>query len=260
MESAIDEEGRRIERPRGDDRRRGERRDRGEVVREFGDRIIIRLGDEIHVERRDRDRRLERNARDVYYEELSNGRTREVVERANGVRVVTIRDRYGDIVHRARILPDGREIVLFHVDRRNYERMHDDRRAGWDLPPMHLNVPVEEYILEARRVRDREDYYRFLRQPPVERVERTYSVSEVTQSPRIRDKARRIDLDTINFDFNSSVIAESEVAKLDDVAWAIERLLEENPGETFLIEGHTDAVGSDLYNLALSDQRADAVI
>src|SRR5690606_33450961 len=147
VESAIDEEGRRIERPRGDDRRRGERRDRGEVVREFGDRIIIRLGDEIHVERRDRDRRLERNARDVYYEELSNGRTREVVERANGVRVVTIRDRYGDIVHRARILPDGREIVLFHVDRRNYERMHDDRRAGWDLPPMHLNVPVEEYIL-----------------------------------------------------------------------------------------------------------------
>jgi outer membrane protein OmpA-like peptidoglycan-associated protein len=34
------------------------------------------------------------------------------------------------------------------------------------------------------------------------------------------------------------------------------RLLDENPAETFLIEGHTDAVGSDISNLALSDARA----
>jgi outer membrane protein OmpA-like peptidoglycan-associated protein len=109
-------------------------------------------------------------------------------------------------------------------------------------------------------VRDRRDYYDFLRQPPVERVERTYAVSEVTESPRIRDKARRIDLDTITFDFNSAAIGESQVPKLDDVAWAIRELIEENPGETFLVEGHTDAVGSDLYNLALSDRRAEAVV
>ena len=33
-------------------------------------------------------------------------------------------------------------------------------------------------------------------------------------------------------------------------------LLERNPNETFLIEGHTDAVGSDISNLRLSDLRA----
>jgi hypothetical protein len=33
----------------------------------------------------------------------------------------------------------------------------------------------------------------------------------------------------------------------------------QNPGEVFLIEGHTDAVGSDIDNLSLSDRRAQAV-
>jgi len=36
-------------------------------------------------------------------------------------------------------------------------------------------------------------------------------------------------------------------------------LLERNPNETFLIEGHTDAVGSDISNLRLSDLRAATV-
>ena len=36
-------------------------------------------------------------------------------------------------------------------------------------------------------------------------------------------------------------------------------LIEESPGEVFLIEGHTDAVGDATYNLALSDRRAETL-
>ena len=129
----------------------------------------------------------------------------------------------------------------------------------FDLPPMWLTIPPEEYILDADRVDDPDAYYAFLEQPPVETVERLYSIDEVKRSARIRDKVRRIDLDTVNFAFGSAEIDEGEIPKLEGVAQAMQRLLKENPAETFLIEGHTDAVGSDDANLVLSDKRAESV-
>ena len=149
--------------------------------------------------------------------------------------------------------------MLAYVDDRNYDRVGDWRDPGIDLAPMQLTVPVEDYILDAGRVNTPDKYYEFLSEPPVERVERLYSVDEVKRSARIRDKTRRIDLDTITFDFGSAAIAQTEVARLDGVAKAMERLLKANPAETFLIEGHTDAVGTDEANLGLSDQRSEAV-
>ena len=48
-------------------------------------------------------------------------------------------------------------------------------------------------------------------------------------------------------------------ARARDSYLNIERVLAAHPNEIFLIEGHTDAVGSDAYNLTLSRQRAVAV-
>ncbi|MCK7475185.1 MAG: OmpA family protein [Rhodopseudomonas palustris] len=42
------------------------------------------------------------------------------------------------------------------------------------------------------------------------------------------------------------------------IADGLNRAIERNPREVFLIEGHTDAVGSDVDNLSLSDRRAEA--
>ncbi|MEP9389470.1 OmpA family protein [Mesorhizobium sp. KR9-304] len=240
-------------------RERRERRDDVQVVEEFNDnRVIIEINNQTYIESPDYERMI-RDRDEVYYEELPRGRVREVITRPNGVRIVTIRDRYGDVIRRSRIEPDNREVILVYVEDRYYDDAREWRDPGLDLPPMRLSIPREEYILEAEFVEDEDSYYEFLEQPPVERVERTYSLNDVKRSARIRDKVRRIDLDTLTFEFGSASIPESEVPKLEGVADAMAKLLAKNPAETFLLEGHTDAVGSDLANLALSDKRAEAV-
>jgi outer membrane protein OmpA-like peptidoglycan-associated protein len=254
----TEEKGTRVERA-PDENVRDRRRPKGvDVVRELGDRVILQFNNQTFVQSNDAPR-MTRGARNVYYEDLSGDRTREIVERDNGVQIVTIRNRYGDVIQRSRIAPDGREYVLSYVDERHYEDDSDWRDPGDDLPPMRLTIPREEYILDSEDVEDPDDYYTFLEQPPVERVQRLYSIDEVKRSARVRDIARRVDLDTLNFEFGSASISDTEVQKLEGVASAMEKLLKKNPAETFLIEGHTDAVGTPEANLALSDRRAESV-
>ncbi|MEK1930879.1 MAG: OmpA family protein, partial [Pararhizobium sp.] len=259
----IREEGRRVERVpefnandlidafTGNDSRRpriDETRDNRTVL-DFGDQIIVRGDDRP---------RLRRNAQETYYEELSRGRSREVIERPNGVRIITIYNRYGDIVQRSRIDRDGREYLMIYapeVDEGPRPPIYD---VGEELPPMRLRVPVRDYIIDTSSEPDR-DYYDFLAEPPVEQVERVYSIDEVRNSARIRDKVRRIDLDTITFATGSAEVPMSQAKTLRKVADAMLQVIEKDPGETFFIEGHTDAVGSDESNLVLSDERAESV-
>lgn len=240
----------RFEDPRGwDDVRRA---DDGRVIIQFDNRTFVRHDDS------------ERFISDGYrpeYDRLPGGRTRETYERDGGVQIVTIRNRYGDVVQRSRIGRDGREIILFYAPELADDRADRDYRwrdPGAELPPMRLTIPVNQYIIDTTSDPDR-DYYRFLEQPPVERVERVYSVDEVRYSARIRDKVRRIDLDTITFATGSADIPMNQASSLRKVADAIKKVLERDPSETFLIEGHTDAVGSDESNLVLSDRRAESV-
>ncbi|KQS63247.1 hypothetical protein ASG39_15195 [Rhizobium sp. Leaf371] len=260
LNAAINERGRRIDQAPEFDARdlidalTGQR---PRVEESRNNRTVLDFGDEIVVRSDDRPR-LRRDARETYYEELPRGRTREVIERPNGMRVVTIYNRYGDVIQRTRINRDGEEYLMVYAPESDEEKRPPLYDVGEDLPPMRLTVPVRDYIIDTSSEPDR-DYYDFLAEPPVERVERTYSLDEVRNSARIRDKVRRIDLDTITFATGSAEVPTSQAKTLRKVADAMLEVIDKDPGETFLIEGHTDAVGSDQSNLVLSDERAESV-
>lgn len=97
------------------------------------------------------------------------------------------------------------------------------------------------------------------RAAPVQRIDRGYSVNEIRRDPRVRDMVRRVDIDSITFDFGSARVPDDQVRKLRAIGRAIGRVVDRDPNAVFLIEGHTDAVGTDLANLELSDRRAAAV-
>jgi outer membrane protein OmpA-like peptidoglycan-associated protein len=252
IESVLTEKGTRTK-----DRRPDERPGDVQVVKKFGDRTVVNIDNNVYVESSDRPR-MSRDSKDVYYEDLPRNRTREIIVRDNGVQIVTVRNRYGDVIRRSRVMPDGHEVVLTYTPDYDREERLEWRDPGDDLPPLALNIPVRDYILDAEEA-PQEEVYDFFEQPPVERVERIYSIDEVKRSARIRDKVRRVDLDTIVFQFGSADVGEDQISHIESVAKAMAQILKKNPAETFLIEGHTDAVGSDQANLVLSDRRAESV-
>ncbi|POF29740.1 OmpA family protein [Roseibium marinum] len=225
----------------------------GKVVEDQGDRIIVERDGDYYV-RKDESSLLRYGDAEVHAERLRGGRTRETVTRRNGVRIVTIRDEGGFILYRSRILPDGREYVL--VDNRQEDRLR--RNYDRDLPPVRVGIPRERYIVPAGRA-SYDDIYDTFAAPPVEEVEQAYTLREVRESERLRDKMRRVDLDTVTFETGSAVVRQSQVPLLQDLARASAALIEEDPTTVLLIEGHTDAVGSEVSNLALSDRRAETV-
>jgi len=106
---------------------------------------------------------------------------------------------------------------------------------------------------------DQQQLQQALIAPPVETVERAYTLEEIQRSGRLRDKVRRIDFDTITFNTNEATIPDSQIAQMQAIGAAIRDIVQQDPTQVILVEGHSDAVGPDLYNLALSDRRAETV-
>jgi outer membrane protein OmpA-like peptidoglycan-associated protein len=177
-----------------------------------------------------------------------------IIERPNGVRVVNITDRDGRLIRRLRRDRDGRDIVI--IDHSFADRGRP-REMFVHLPPPVIRIPRDRYILDADRARPGEIYQVFM-EPPVERIDDRYTLEQVRFSAPLRDRMARVDLD-ITFDTGSWQLTPEQVDRLAAIADGINRAVQANPSEVFLVEGHTDAVGNDVDNLSLSDRRAEAV-
>jgi outer membrane protein OmpA-like peptidoglycan-associated protein len=241
---------------------RGMRRERVEeggrvIIEEPGNRTIVRENGRVII-RHDETERFRRNYRDGDFRVERRGNDEvTIVRRPNGVEIVTVRDPDGNLVRRIRREPAGVETVL--IDNRIRERPRGYFVGqSIDLPPPTVRIPRDKYVVEVERA-SQDDLVEAFTAPPVDRIERAYTLDEVRQSGALRERVRRVDLDTVTFGFGSWELPYDQVGALTGVASAIQRTLARNPNEIFLIEGHTDAVGQDVDNLTLSDRRAESV-
>ena len=222
------------------------------MIQEPG-RVIIREGGRTIIRHNEVDR-FRWQARDVHIERRGAD-TVTVFARPDGSRIYTETDESGRLLRRYRRAPDGREVII--IDNRY---SGPPRVGGYfiDLPPPVIRIPRERYIVDAQYGRP-DDIYGALWAAPVEHIERPYTLDEIRYSPRLLERMPRVDLDTVTFDTGSWEVTPDQVERLAVVADGINRAIAANPSEVFLVEGHTDAVGSDVDNLSLSDRRAESV-
>jgi outer membrane protein OmpA-like peptidoglycan-associated protein len=191
-----------------------------------------------------------------------------IIERPNGTRIINVTDNNGRLLRRSRRDAGGREVVLIDNERRGRRgAMIGGAVIGaaavtglvvLNMRPPSVRIPRDHYIVEADRA-DRALMYETLMAPPVEALERDYSLDEIYANAPLREHMRRIDVDTITFDSGSWELAPDQAQRLQVIADVILQALQQNPEEMFLVEGHTDSVGEDVDNLSLSDRRAEAV-
>jgi outer membrane protein OmpA-like peptidoglycan-associated protein len=235
------------------------------VIEEPDSRVIVKEQDRLII-RHDESERFRRKARDVRERRRPDGIREAIFVRPDGAEIVAEYDDEDRLLRRVR-REGGREYIL--IDNRDYysDRDYDDRRNGRrrgpvefyvELPPLEIGIPREQYIVEYDSASE-EDLYEALTAPPLERLDRDYALEEIRQSYDLRERMRSVDLDTINFEFGSWEVAPEYNDTLERLAEVINRILEENPEEVFLIEAHSDAVGPEIDNLSLSDRRAEAV-
>jgi OmpA-OmpF porin, OOP family len=243
--------------PRRMDDFRGERRETEQggrkVFTEPGRVIVVDPGGQSFIRHNEVDR-FRFGARDIRTQQVGN-ETRTIVIRPDGSQIITVNGRDGQLLRRIRRDERGREIIIIDNSYRGGPR----GIGGYyvDLPPPILRIPQDRYIVEAEGASP-DLIYDTMIAPPVERIERRYSLDEIRYSAGVRQRMPSIDLDSINFETGSWEIPPDQAAKLQGIADGLNRAITANPRAVFLIEGHTDAVGSDVDNLSLSDRRAES--
>jgi len=222
----------------------------GEVVSNTGDRAVVREPSGEYRIIKDDDTLLRRPGSSVQTQTYDDGSTRSEVTEADGSSTVTIRAADGRVLRRTRVLGDGRRVTLFD-DTRTYARVDVS-----ELENANRAAAARDYDYSTSDV----DQLRTALSAANGTVQnRTYSLNQIRRIDAVRHLVPVIALDAINFQTGSAVIGADEAQDLSDLGRAMAATITDDPGQVFLIEGHTDTVGDASYNLALSDRRAESV-
>jgi outer membrane protein OmpA-like peptidoglycan-associated protein len=217
------------------------------VVANTGDRIVVQDENGVYQIYKDDDVLLMQPGATVRTENFSDGSSRSTVLRADGTRIVTIRDVQGRVQRRLLIDASGRESTLI-----------DDTRA---VDPVNLrDLPrYEGHYYTYDDAANREALRLALMADEERQLDRTFSLRQIREIREVRELALAIDLAPVTFETGSAAIRPAQAERLRQLGDLMSEIIARDPREMFLIEGHTDAVGSPAYNLALSDRRAETV-
>ncbi len=182
------------------------------IIEEQGGRTIVQEKGAPAIIRHDEGERLRRTSRDVRTERRRDGGNLTIAIRPGGIEVFSEFDSSGRLQRRYRRGRDGRETNL--IDNRRF-------RGGGpiilDLRPPVLRMPRERYIVDYQRASDA-DIYDALMDGPIERLDRGYSLEEIRYNTYLRDRMRRIDLDTVNFEFGAWQVPYDQYRRLERIA------------------------------------------
>ncbi len=223
------------------------KKDERKVVSNTGDRVVIEDAEGDYAIYKDDDAILRRPGVEAKTETYSDGSTRTVVSREDGSKVVTIRDASGRVLRRSSYDAQGFETVLI-----------DDLVPEAPIVISELPKPKPDRVTISASDGDAA-LKAELAAIEAESLGRKFSLRQIREIAQVRALAATVEVDSITFDTGSSVIRASEARKLADLGRLMQNLMASNPGNVFLIEGHTDAVGSAASNLLLSDRRAESL-
>lgn len=209
-----------------------------------GDRVVVTREDGSYQIIKDDNALLRQPGSTVRTETFNDGSTRTTVTRADGSKIVTIRDAEYRVLRRAHVAVDGTETLLI-----------DDTAMVAPVVVSELPPPAVQPVFTSDA--DEDALRAALERQAV--LDRRFSLAQVRDIAEVRALVPVIDLDAITFETGSAAIRPDQAKSLARLGRLIQSYVADDPREVFLIEGHTDAVGSAAYNLALSDRRAESV-
>lgn len=215
-----------------------------EVALNSGDRVVVSRDDGSFEIIKDDNALLRQPGSALRTETFDDGSTRTIVTREDGSKIVTIRDAEYRVLRRLYVAKDGTETMLID-DTVDVEPVDITTLPA---PAVQLNLATDADEEALRDALARESAF-----------DRRFSLAQIRHIPQVRALVPVIDLDLITFETGSAAIRPDQARSLARLGRLIQSYVADSRNEVFLIEGHTDAVGSAAYNLALSDRRAESV-